>query len=181
VNEVAASIATAVEQQGAATAEIARNVSETASAASEMTARTNEVSTEASDTGRYADNVRDNATGLAAAMNELRCAVIRAVRTSTTEVDRRADRRYPVDVACQVTINDQPHQARVVDLSASGAQVSGTLPVRAGERCTLSIQGIGSSLPYVVRQNENGRLHLALVADEGTAAKYGEMVQRMAA
>ncbi|WP_158258226.1 methyl-accepting chemotaxis protein [Rhodopila globiformis] len=185
VNQIAASIAAAVEQQGAATAEIARNVSETASAAGEMTARTTEVSTEAGDTGRHADDVRDNATGLVGAMDDLRHTVIRVVRTSTTEVDRRADRRYQIDAACQVTINGQSHQARVVDLSASGVQVSGSLPVQAGDRCTISIQGIGPALPCVVKQNENGRLHLALVMDEGTAAKYRtaleQMVQRMAA
>jgi methyl-accepting chemotaxis protein len=90
VNEIAGSIAAAVEQQGAATAEIARAVTETATAANEMTARTADVSAEAGETGSHATEVRENAAGLDSAMEDLRNSVIRVVRTSTTEVDRRA-------------------------------------------------------------------------------------------
>jgi methyl-accepting chemotaxis protein len=54
VNAIAGSIASAVEQQGAATAQIARDVAQTATAAQEMTARATEVSAEASETGRQA-------------------------------------------------------------------------------------------------------------------------------
>ena len=50
VNAIAGSIAAAVEQQGMATAEIARNVTETASAANEMSCRSAEVLSEAEQT-----------------------------------------------------------------------------------------------------------------------------------
>ena len=92
INAIAGSIAAAVEQQGAATAEIARNVAETAAAANEMTSRTTEVSAEAEQTGIHAADVRENAVALNTAVGELRHSVIRVVRTSTPEVDRRADR-----------------------------------------------------------------------------------------
>jgi methyl-accepting chemotaxis protein len=49
----------AVEQQGAATAEIARNVGETAEAANEMTRRIGEVSAEAERSGQRSVRVRD--------------------------------------------------------------------------------------------------------------------------
>jgi len=58
INAIASSIAAAVEEQGAATTEIARNVAETASAANEMTTRTTEVSIEAEQTGKRAVDVR---------------------------------------------------------------------------------------------------------------------------
>jgi methyl-accepting chemotaxis protein len=65
VNAIASSIAAAVEQQGAATAEIARNVTETAEAANEMTRRTGEVSTEAELTrASAAAEVRDGISAL---------------------------------------------------------------------------------------------------------------------
>ena len=99
INAIAGSIAEAVEQQGMATAEIARNVTETATAANEMTTRTAEVSTEARQTGRHAAEVRETAIGLNDAMEELHHSVVHAVRTSTTEVDRRADVRYEVEQA----------------------------------------------------------------------------------
>ncbi len=90
INDIAGSIASAVEQQGAATAEIARNVTETASAANEMTLRTKEVVTEARETGGHAGEVRENATGLNDAIEELHQSMIQVLRASTTEVDRRA-------------------------------------------------------------------------------------------
>ena len=72
INAIAVSIAAAIEQQGAATKDIARNVTETTSAANQMTARTTEVSAEATETKHQAWEVRDNASGLHTAMEELR-------------------------------------------------------------------------------------------------------------
>lgn len=89
VNAIAGSIATAVEEQGAATSEIARNVADTASAANEMTSQVGEVSTEAERTDGHAGTVQDNASGLNAAVSELKQSLIRVVRTSTAEVDSR--------------------------------------------------------------------------------------------
>jgi methyl-accepting chemotaxis protein len=93
VNAIAGSIAAAVEEQGAATAEIARNVAEKASAANEMTSQIGEVSAEAERTDRQAGTVQDNASGLNAAVTELKQSLIRVVRTSTADVDRRISAR----------------------------------------------------------------------------------------
>ncbi len=98
INAIAGSVAAAVEQQGAMTAEIAHNVTESASAASEMTTRATEVLGEARETGRHAAEVRDSAAGLNDAAQELRHSVIRVVRTSTAEVDRRQALRHAVDL-----------------------------------------------------------------------------------
>ena len=83
VDTIAGSIAAAVEQQGAATAQIAHNVSQTAAAAKSMTDRAGEVSAEASETGRHADEVRANVTTLSRALGELRHSVVEIVRAST--------------------------------------------------------------------------------------------------
>jgi methyl-accepting chemotaxis protein len=91
VNTIAASIAAAVEQQGAATTQIARNVSETAIAAKAMTARASEVSAEAGETGRQADAVRANVGDLSRAMDELCHSVIHIVRSSTTGASSQPD------------------------------------------------------------------------------------------
>ena len=93
IDAIAGSIAAAVEEQGAATAEIARNVQETAAAANEITGRITEVSAEAQETGQHAADVQIGAAGLAELVSELRRTVVRVIRTSTAEVDRRASRR----------------------------------------------------------------------------------------
>ena len=92
IDAIASSIAAAMEEQGAATAEIARNVTQTAQAANEITGRITEVSAEARQTGQHAAEVQADASGLAGLVSELRRIVVRVIRTSTTEVDRRATR-----------------------------------------------------------------------------------------
>ncbi len=78
VNAIAGSIAAAVEQQGAATAEIARNVAGTAAAANEMTSRVTEVSAEAGQNiGRRAAEVRDSTTEMKQAVEQLKHQVVR--------------------------------------------------------------------------------------------------------
>ncbi len=93
VNAIAGAIAAAVEEQGAATAEIARNVSEIAAAAHEMTRRISEVSSESQQTGQRSAQVRDHTVALDTMVGELKHVVVRIVRSSTEEVDRRRGAR----------------------------------------------------------------------------------------
>ncbi len=179
INTIAGSIAEAVEQQGAATAEIARNVSETAAAASEMTQRTTEVSAEAGETGRHATEVRDNITGLNTAVEGLRHSVIRVVRTSTAEVDRRTAERHTLDLPCRLTVAGQSHAALVVDLSNAGAHVRGSAALRSGDRGTLAIDGVGFALPFVVRHDEGDAWGLTFTFDDATAAKFAGVPDRL--
>jgi methyl-accepting chemotaxis protein len=151
INAIAGSIAAAVEEQAAATAEIARNVAETASAANEMTSRTAEVSAEAEQTGRHAAEVGENAVALNAAIGELRHSVIRVVRTSTTEVDRRQAERFPVDLPCRLSIAGQSSTARVTDMSMHGAYIRSGSIVPVGTRGTLTADSIG--VPVAVHRS----------------------------
>jgi methyl-accepting chemotaxis protein len=149
VNAIAGSIAAAVEQQGAATAEIARNVTGTASAVHEMSERNDEVSAEAEQAGLYAEAVQDNTQGLDEAVRDLRKAMIRTVRTSTTEVDRRTAPRFGVDLRCMVDLPGQiPVAARVNDLSEGGARLSGVPGLMPGVRGTLRMDGLKASLAF---------------------------------
>jgi methyl-accepting chemotaxis protein len=180
INAVAGSIATAVDQQGAATAEIARNITETTNAAHEMQARTTEVSDEARKTGGHAALVRSNAVELNDATEELRHSVIRAVRTSTTEVDRRADTRFDVDLVCRLSVEGRAYPARVADLSDRGAHVRGGPVLPAGIRGALDIDGVGFSLPFIVRFGEGDSLRLAFEPDEATTVRFRGMPERLA-
>ncbi len=91
INAIAGLIATAVEQQGTATAEIAHNMGEAAGAANAMTGRTSEASGTAANTGRLATELRDNIVALNRVAEELRQSVIRVVRTSTASVERQEE------------------------------------------------------------------------------------------
>lgn len=179
INAISSTIAAAVEEQSAATAEIARNVTDTAAAANLMTDRIGEVSTEAEQTGRHAAEVHDNVTGLATAVGELRHSVIRSVRTSTAEVDRRESQRYPIDLACQLTIGGSVHSARVCDLSAGGAAVSGAASVPAGARGAMTIEGHNTPLSFVAKDHVDGVLHVAFELDAAEATRLMAMLERL--
>ena len=82
IDEIASSIAAAVEQQHAATTEIARNVTETANGAREVSTRIAEVSGEATRLGDEAGRVHSYAADVTDAVSSLRRVIVHAVRSS---------------------------------------------------------------------------------------------------
>ena len=180
IDAIASTIAAAMREQGEATAEIAREVSETATAASEVTSRITEVSTEAVETNRHAIAVGDNANGLVAAVSALKQGVIRAVRTSTTEVNRRRSDRLPVDLACRLSVPGQPaREARVGDISEGGACVRGGPVMAVGENGSLGFAGVGFPVPFRVRSRADDDLHVSFALDAAAAVTFGTWLDRM--
>jgi methyl-accepting chemotaxis protein len=82
IDEIAGSIAAAVEEQHAATSEISRNVTETANGAREVSNRITEVSGEATRLGGEAGRVHDCAADVNEAVSSLRRVIVTAVRSS---------------------------------------------------------------------------------------------------
>jgi methyl-accepting chemotaxis protein len=82
IDEIAGSIAAAVEEQHAATTEISRNVTETANGAREVSTRITEVSGEATRLGGEAERVHDCAADVTDAVSSLRRVIVTAVRSS---------------------------------------------------------------------------------------------------
>ncbi|MGD0433772.1 MAG: methyl-accepting chemotaxis protein [Acetobacteraceae bacterium] len=180
INVIAGSIAAAVDHQGSATAEIARSVTETAAAANEMTSRIAEVSAEAEQTGTQAAMVHESTSVLANTMIELKNAVIRAVRTSSQEVNRRASERIAVDLACRITLAGGATRAgQVTDISDGGASVTAAVPMRGGDRGTLEIPGINVPLSFAVRSTDSRASHLAFDLDERTRAALAPFMDRL--
>jgi methyl-accepting chemotaxis protein len=145
-----------------------------------MTSHAAQVSTEAEQTGKHAADVCKDAAGLNTAVGELRHAVIRVVRTSTTEMDRRHDHRYAENLTGRVTVGGRSSQAHITDLSEHGASVRSEQPAPIGTRGMLMIDGVDFVLPFNVRAVEGDLLHLALELDEQTAARFRAMPERLA-
>jgi hypothetical protein len=146
-----------------------------------MTSRTNEVSTEAVGTGRLAADVRDNIIALNQVVEELRHSVIRTVRTSTTDVDRRQTPRRAVDLAARLGVAGQgEHVVRISDLSEGGAQVRNAPVLPVGTRGTLHIDGLNVALPWVARATVGADLHLAFAADNAGRAALRSLLERLA-
>jgi methyl-accepting chemotaxis protein len=177
VNAIAVSISAAVEEQGAATAEIARNVTQTAKAADEMSNRIADVSAEAEGTDRRAVDVQTNTTALTEAVGDLRRAVVRAVRTSTVEVDRRGSPRIAMNLACRIRDGARAEQAaRVIDLSEGGASIAEGPPLATGMSGSLMLDAVGVPLPFTVVRAEAGRLHIAFRLDATAAGRLRSLL-----
>lgn len=181
VEAISSSIAAAVEEQGAATLEIARSVGETAQAADVVNDRIGIVSEEAEVTGRRAIEVGDNAAAMASAVAELKRVLVRVVRTSSSAVDRRANRRLSVDLVCEfVTDSSDRYHGRIVDISATGARISGASGVSEGQSCTLSSDRIGMPLrATVVGVDDQGCRLMFRLDDEAASARWGEIFQSL--
>ena len=153
------------------TAEIARNVALTAGAADQMTTSVAEVATNAEEAACHAVEVHDTATGLTQAVGQLKHGVIRAVRNSTDEVNRRLNDRQNLERNCQVSIPGQKaHAARVTDISAGGACVRDGPNLRVGAHGTLAIDGLTTPLPFDVRCADQQGLHLKFDLNDKEAA-----------
>jgi methyl-accepting chemotaxis protein len=175
INAIAGSIAAAVEQQGVATAVIARNVTETAEAANTMTERAVAVSKEAATTGQQAAEVLQNTSALDMAIHALRHTMIRVVRTATSEVDRRQYRRRPCLVESTVSYEGKPEPATLHDISEHGCYAVTKLRCPAGHNAEVLLTRSGKRLACVVEaQVENG-LHLMFSGENLTAQEADRM------
>ncbi len=182
IDGIAAAIATAMDQQGLATAEIARNVTQTAKAADEITGRITDVSSEAQETGQRAADVQINAAGLAELVSDLRRTVVRVIRTSTIEADRRHAQRTPVDLPGHLKIVGMgAFQARVQDLSEGGARLRCDATVPVGSRGTLSLDGVSTALPFVVRETLGGLSGISFETDAAADAALRTLLDRLPA
>jgi methyl-accepting chemotaxis protein len=161
VDEVASSVAAAMEQQHAATAEISRSVAASAAAAQQVSAKICNVSRDANSVDGRANEVRGAIGNVSSNLSSLQAILVKVVRTSTEEADRRRWPRFacslPIEVTCRGRA--QPN-ARLADISEGGAWVKGVPELGVGETGSMSIQGFELHLPFTVRSRGPEAIHV---------------------
>ena len=164
-------IAAAMEEQSAVTREISRTVEESSRAAREVATQIVKVSNEAAEAGRRATQIRDGSVEIASRVSGLQSTLIRVVRTSTAEANRRISARINVQRQGTLQAGGRSHRIMTRNLSESGAIMIDAVPgVVAGELVVLVLEGLGAGLDgSVVRNNQSGML-IKLKLNE-TAAK----------
>jgi len=175
---VARSIA-AIEEQGAATAEIARNVSETATAANEMARRICEVSAEAQRTGGQAGAMLNDTRALKEELVEVKHAVTRSIRTSTADVDRRrsAFHRGSVEpLGYRRTRFGERARQRYV---GTQCMYSRRPRVSVGTRGTLGPEEGGLTLPFSFHGVDDDALHVTFELYAMTDARFRPVMERL--
>ena len=163
IDQVSCAIGAAMEEQNASTQEISRSVAETSLAAQDMFARIDEVSCDANDVGAQAERVNAGAEDVARSIERLQHVLVKAVRTSTEDANRRRKPRYAVNETCTITSNAKQYSGLVANLSLGGAMLEGFGAALAGESGLLHLDRIGLSLPFVVLAEDEGQIHVKFV------------------
>jgi hypothetical protein len=88
--------------------------------------------------------------------------------------------RHPVALGCRLSASGSgTRNVKIADLSEGGAAVSEAPALSIGSRGTLDIDRLGAPLPFVVRSNEDGLLHLAFELEQATAGKLAQLRQQL--
>jgi aerotaxis receptor len=160
VETFSSQIADAMERQSTVTAEISRTVVESTQAAREVATQIVSVSSEATETGRRAAEIRDGSAEIAGKISGLQSTLVRVVRTSTADVNRRISTRITIDRPGTVEVGGRSHNVTVRNLSEGGAFIAESVSgASLNSSVVLVINGIAASLNGVVARNdENGTL-----------------------
>ena len=179
IDTVATSVAAAIEQQDAATREIARSISESAASAKEVSAKIAHVSRDADAVNERAADMSQAISCVSSNLASLQTVLVRTVRGSTEEVNRRASRRYPSDV--QVTVTDSKnlvHSTALIDVSEGGAWIRCTPQIDIGKAATLRIRGFAPALPFTVRNHDGEGAHVAFALDAEQRGELATWIKR---
>jgi methyl-accepting chemotaxis protein len=161
IDEVAASVAAAMEEQHAATTEISRSVADSAAAAKEVSAKIVNVSRDANSVDTRAGEVRSAITGVSSNLSSLQSVLVKVVRTTAADADRRQWQRFKSNLAIRVTGRGRGEmQAKLVDISEGGAWILCQPGPGIGDNGTMTIAGFDRELPYTARGREADALHV---------------------
>jgi len=178
VEAVSSVIAEAVEKQNVVTEEISRTVEETSHAAREVAAQISTVSNEAIETGRRAAEIRDGSAEIAIKVDQLRATLVRVIRTSTSDVDRRASTRLEIGRRGKLKLHGRTIDVTVRDLSLGGAMIDENIAAaNVGAQMMLTIDGIVAELGGIVTRKDAASTLLSFTLTPAAEKVVGEFIQ----
>ena len=161
VKDITTSIAAAIQEQTAATSEISRNVGQNTGVVREVTQHITVVSKEADYTRTSASQVSEVAGHVADSVDALREILVRIVRTSTSDVNRRQTPRYYVERSTHIKTDEKVYEATIVELSAGGAKIALDDEVlQHMDSLEIHIDTIPAPLHAQVIGHDHGRLRI---------------------
>ncbi|HTH16628.1 MAG TPA: cache domain-containing protein [Magnetospirillum sp.] len=163
ISESATAIASAVEEQTAATGEIARNVQQASSGTSEVTSSITLVNQGAATTGSAATQVLGTAEELSGQADSLAADVSDFLAAIKTAGERRHYERRQVRQAARLTAAGRMLDCTVVDVGLGGARLEEAMELSAGTAVELAVPGWPRVKARVVgRDDGHTRLQFAL-------------------
>ncbi len=173
VDEGSTVIAAAMEEQSATIHEIARHVEETAKAASYVSDSVTVVLSEAAKTGEGAKSLSETVGDVDESIARLRETIVRVVRTSSPDVERRDDPRY--EVRAPGMLVEKAQKVTVENLSRGGALLGPDANLHSGETGKLKVAD--TQVPYKVLGKDSSGTHLQFGAAK--PAEFDQAVARL--
>ncbi len=170
IEHISAAIAAAIEEQTAATSEIARAVNESASQCATVTSAMADVSQNVVKASRATAAVCESTTRMTESLVAMRKLLIKAIRTSSTIADRRGHRRRAVLLEVNLAFGQEQTKGKIYDISELGGMVQTEATISLGASVIMSNSKEGLLLKATVIAIEQGRLHLQF--NDGLLAEY---------
>ncbi len=166
LNESSIAVASAVEQQSAATREIASNVSSASQSVSTVSAASVEVLQAAARSARSAAHVETSSTEVGSAARDLRQEVTEFLTTIKRAGDRRAYDRIALNNSVEIEVEGRSVVGHMIDLSQAGARFSPKIDARVGTAVSLRIAGLNLRLRGRVAGHESNSTRAQLALDD---------------
>ena len=112
------------------------------------------------------DDITNNLVGLQAAL-------VRVVRNSTEDANRRQFERFPLKAKAEIfnALNARIG-GELVNISEGGAMIGGSSEMRMGENGGLLFEGMSVPLPFVVRGQREDAFHVEFQLTEALRATF---------
>lgn len=173
VDEGSTVIAAAMEEQTATIGEIARHVEETARAASFVADSVSIVLDEAAKTGEGARSLSGSVSNVDESIARLRESIVRVIRTSSPDVERRTDPRY--EIHAPGTLMESQQKVTVENLSKGGALLGADANLHGGEIGRLKVAD--AQVSYKVLGMDKSGAHLQFA--DPTSAEFDQALARL--
>jgi methyl-accepting chemotaxis protein len=177
MDESSIAIAGAVQEQASATMAISRAIAETSLMAERMVAQIRDVSREARSAGTISREVDELTQVVGADIASLSRTLVRVVRTSTDEVERRRLPRFSTSLTVEGSTVHGPIRGKVRNISEGGALIEG-LGVNSGT-VKLRLSGVTDLLIAQVLRVEDGLCHVKFSATPSQQTQLEALVARV--
>lgn len=176
MDQISAAIAAAVEEQDATTQTIAGNVEQTASAAERVASRIGDIAANTGQAEARAGDVRAAADEVAGSIRKLKQYMVKLVRTSSEETNRRKSPRYAISRPLSWTDANGKQTGKLENLSADGALIHLEGDAAAG-RGVLRIDGFPTDIPCTVIAENGGKVSLKFEMAGGVQMIFARMFE----
>jgi aerotaxis receptor len=143
IEKVSSSVAAAMEEQSAATREISRSITEASQAIRTVSEVMAVVASNALQSNGRADQLCATAVRVSAEVDQSRHDLVRAIRTSVAEADRRMHHRVLSGAPCELIIEGKRHDAYLIDISQGGARCTAVTECHVGGNGELRVPSLG--------------------------------------